>query len=643
MVVSVSLRTRLLLAAALLVGTAGAQSNPASSQLPANLDSQKLDSQKLDSQKLDSQKLDSPDLDSQKSEASGLVIHQSVRRVIVDVVVSDVNGKPVPSLTADDFSIAEDGKSQRIRSFDVHDFDLISGSLPRRPASLPANTFVNVPTGPERGPLYVLLLDLLDMSVDEQPVARQQVMKFIRSKPLGTRFAIFVLSDGLYMVQGFTEDRNALVDALDVKNPRAHLPRIFLYADNFQGFYSVTRALIGVAKFLADLPGHKNVIWLSASFQSAIMPSSDPAVEGLSASEEIKEMTDTLARGQIAVYPVDVRGTVVTHVGTSVGSSGVVTTSDSTALNASYLTEDEIARATGGRAFYSTNDLAGALTEATETGGHYYTLTYSPSNQKYDGRLRHIHVELAKRGYHLAYRRSYYGEPGPANSGPANSGPANSSRADSLVVNTGSAGAGSASTLSSTSELEPLQPARHVNSLLPNMQHGAPVAHQLLFWAHIHALAPPAKATAAQMAGLADQAAYFGEHRPNHPSKPPRPIQLQTYQIDYTIAARYPALELAAAAYDADGKMLNVVVQRAAEDNAQLSDEAAREAIYRMQQQFDVPTTAVSVRVAVRDVATDNVGALEINLPLAREERTVEAGVGSAASPPDQTNTEKQP
>jgi VWFA-related protein len=585
MLASVSLRTRLLLAAALLVGTVGAKRNATASQTPANPNTQ-------------------------QPEAGGLVIHQSVRRVIVDVVVSDSNGKPVSGLTADDFSIAEDGKSQRIRSFDVHDFDLISESLPKRPASLPPNTFVNVPSGPERGPLYVLLLDILDMSVDDQPVAREQVMKFIRSKPLGTRFAIFVLSDGLYLVQGFTEDRNALADAVNPKNPRAHIPRIFLYADNFQAYYSATRALIGIAKFLADLPGHKNVIWLSASFQSAILPSSDATVEGLSASEEIKEMTDTLARGQIAVYPVDVRGVVVTHVSTHPSAMGMVTDSDSTALNASYLTEREIADATGGRAFYSTNDVAGALTEATETGGHYYTLTYSPSNQKYDGRLRHIHVELAKRGYHLAYRRSYYGNPNLAEPAPSKA-------------------------LRAASELEPLQVARPADSLFPNMKHGAPVAHQLLFRAHIHALAPPAKATAEQMASLADQLAYFREGRPGHPAKPLRPIQLQTYEIDYTVAARYPALELAAVAFDADGKILNAVVQRVAEDGTQFSSEKPREAIYRMQQQFDVPVSAVSLRVAVRDVATDNVGALEVNLPLVPEGQTTDAALHPAGPSSD--------
>jgi VWFA-related protein len=596
MLASVPLRTRLLLAAALLVGTVGAQRNVGSSPTSPSSSSP-----------------NSASPNTQRTEPGGLVIHQSVRRVIVDVVVSDSNGKPVSGLTADDFSIAEDGKAQRVRSFDVHDFDLISNSLPKRPASLPPNTFVNVPSSPERGPLYVLLLDVLDMRVDDQPTAREQVMKFIRSKPLGTRFAIFVLSDGLYLVQGFTEDRNALADAVNPKNPRAHIPRIFLYADNFQPYYSATRALIQIAKFLADLPGHKNVIWLSASFQSAVLPSSDATVEGLSASEDIKEMTDTLARGQIAVYPVDVRGVVVTHVSAHPSPSGMVTDDDGPALDASYLTERNIADATGGRAFYSTNDLAGALTEATETGGHYYTLTYSPSNQKYDGRLRHIHMELAKRAYHLEYRRSYYGNPNTAEPEPSKA-------------------------LRAASELAPLPITRPADSLAPNMQHGAPVAHQLLFRAHIHALAPPAKATAEQMASLANESAYFRERRTNHPAKPLRPIQLQTYEIDYTVAARYPALELAAAAFDADGKIVNAVVQRVAEDSAQFSSETPHEAIYRMQQQFDVPVSAISIRVAVRDVATDNVGALEVNLPLAPEGQTTDAALQPANPSSGTTN-----
>lgn len=585
MVASLRIRTRFLVAATLFAGSVWAQGVPTVSQPSA-----------------------APD--SQEAEKSGVVFHSTVRRVIVDVVVSDSNGKPVSGLTASDFSIAEDGKSERLRSFDVHDFDSASGSLPKAPASLPTNTFVNLPSGPERGPLYVLLLDLVNMEVDNQPSAREQLLKFALSKPLGTRFAVFVLSDGLYLVQGFTEDRNRLADAVDPRTSHAHLPRLFLYADNYRPAISTPRVLIGIAKFLSNFPGHKNVIWISESFPSAIMPSADPGSEGRSISDEVKEATDALARGQIAVYPVDARGVAVTGASASnVGGVAQVSSENSAdyALNAKHMTEQEIADATGGRAFYGTDDLAGALAAATETGGHYYTLSYSPSNANYNGKLRHIHLELAKRGYRLAYRRSYYGNPGP-------------SAPDSIGG------------FHLASELEPFQLSQVADSLYSNMQHGAPLAHQLLFRAHIHTLTPPAKATREQMASLADQPAFFRERRQNKPAKPLRPIQLQTYEIDYTVAARYPALEIAAAAFDADGKMLNGVVQRAAEDAAQPHG-LRRDGIFRLQQKFDVPMTAVSVRIAVRDVATDNVGALEVSLPLLPEEKSTEASLHPSNPP----------
>ncbi|HKT90523.1 MAG TPA: VWA domain-containing protein, partial [Candidatus Sulfotelmatobacter sp.] len=505
---------------------------------------------------------------------------------------------------------------QAIRSFDVHDFDPISDSLPKLPAELPANTFVNVPRGPERGPLYVLLLDLLNMDVDDQPTARRQLLEFIRNKPVGTRFAVFVLSDRLYQVQGFTEDRNALGQAVDPKNPHSRIPKIFLYADNFRPYISTPAIFAEIGRYLADLPGRKNLIWFSGSFPSSIMLTGDASAEPLSVNDQIKEATDSLARGRVAVYPVDVRGVVATSP--SAGSNGSSApmndagmTADAT-LNATYMTEEEIARATGGHAYHTTNDLAAALTAATETGGRYYTLTYSPSNQNYDGRLRHIKVELAKRGYRLEYRREYYGTVDSRKMEPA--------RERALA-----------------GELAPIEVSRPSDSLYPNMQHGAPIAHQLLFRAYVHPVSAVAKATKEQMEKLA---ASIDVHERKDASKPRKPISLQTYQIDYTIAARYPLLEVAAAAYDDDGKILNATIERVIEQG-EFPDAKKGGAIYRVQQKFDVPVNAATVRVAVRDVATDNVGALEIKLPLKPDGQSVSSSEKVSAS--EKEATAKQP
>jgi VWFA-related protein len=551
-----------------------------------------------------------PSPDSQDAPASGLNIKKTVRRVIVDVVVTDSSDKPVRGLTTQDFSLVEDGKAQKILSFDVH--DLTSASESAKLPPLPPNTFVNVPTSPERGPLYVMLLDLVHMDTDDQPIARRQMLQFIVSKPAGTRFAIFALTDGLHLIQGFTDDQDQLMAALNPNRPGRHIPRIFIQSENYQRI-SPLGILLDIAHFLDGQPGRKNLIWVSGSFPSTILPTAEKTAESVNYSDEIKAATDAMAREQIAVYPVDVRGPVVTSVSATRGVSGTGQSvaspndegggsggggSDSgnagvAELNGSYMTEDQIAHATGGRAFYSTNDLKEALSQATEAGANYYTLSYSPTNQKYEGKLRNIYVELSKRGYRLAYRRSYYGQGVDSPKHPENTPPN--------------------------------------DSLYASMKHGAPIAHQLLLRAHVHTVGAPAKATPEQMSNLAQQTSYFQAQRKSKRAKALPPIELQTYAIDYTVILGQSTsliaalgkesltLEFATAVFNADGEMLNGTIQSAVQSASPDKQVTNPEGMYRVQQEIDAPLTATSIRVAVRDVSTDRVGAMEVALPLSPE------------------------
>jgi len=98
-----------------------------------------------------------------------LTLHATVRRVIVDVAVTDAQGKPVRGLTSQSFSVAEGGLPQRILTFESYDMD------PWRqlaPSHMPVNTFVNLPVQPEMGPLYVLLYDMVNTGSDDQIFAR---------------------------------------------------------------------------------------------------------------------------------------------------------------------------------------------------------------------------------------------------------------------------------------------------------------------------------------------------------------------------------------------------------------------------------------------------------------------------------------
>jgi VWFA-related protein len=579
---------------------------------------------------------DSPPAQAKTESSDTPTFHTTVRRVIVDVVVRDSNNKPVHGLTASDFVVAEDGHPQNILSFDTYNLDTPSISMPPHAPHLPSNHFVNIPATPERGPLYVILYDLVNIEIGDQLDARRQVMKFIKSMPDGTRFAIFVRSDGLYLVQGFTADKALLYATLDPQNPKPHVPKVFMMGKNL-GFgdpASMINVLTQVNEFLEGIPGHKNLIWLAGTFPLALVPRKEDPREYV---DQIISEINVLTRAQVAVYPINVGGVPVNPPGAltgtrvhggsnnqSVQAGGQMQGSGGTGINSlsspdptgllasmaaqgsgdsvltDYDVQKNLAEATGGRAFYSTNDVTAALDEATDVGGNYYSLSYSPTNQKDDGGRRGIAVRVVQPGHKLSYRRFYFTS---ALRQPVSAQP---------------------------SEASLVSPAPAENDTLqPNMKHGAPMVHDLLFSAHVHADGGPAKATSDQMSQLADEPAYF---RTRHKDKPPKPlaaIDLQKYVIDYRVtapslksqaapAAKPPSYEFAAAAFDADSRMLNGVVNNAAGETS-TTQEPNKPGVFRVRQQLDVPVNAAWLRIGVRDKITNRMGTLEVQLPLASE------------------------
>jgi len=544
-----------------------------------------------------------------EAQAPALTIRQTVRRVIVDVMVRDAAGKPVHGLTAGDFLLTEDKQPQRVLSFDVYDFDKASIARAPNAPPLPPNVFENVPVAPERGPLYVMVLDLVNTEMVDQMTARQQLLKFVRSKPEGTRFAVFVTSDKLYLVQGFTADKDALYAAVDPKHPMKHVPKVFLMGRNhgYNDPYTAVDMLTHIGEYLDGIPGRKNLIWVAGTFPLALS-----AQEGDSAywETDVRGEMNALAQAQVAVFPVNVSGVVTNPEGALTGLGAVRTNTqlgNGSSLTESYSAQEEIARMTGGRAIYSDNSLADALSTATEEGGSYYTLTYSPPSQD-DGKCHNISVKVDKEKDQLSYRRNYC------------RGLEVSTAADESKDHAGAA------TLA-----VPLQAG---DVLQGNIKPGAPMLHDLVFSAHLQP-SGVALASAAQMEHLEEQSAFFRKERRNRPLKPLPPVKIQTYTIDYRVldprfnalqlkaqaassTGKEPTLEFAVAAFDEDGKVLNGVVNDAVpEPSTQPAENKA--GLFRARQALIVPLNATSIRVGVRDRANDRMGTLEVPLPLAHK------------------------
>jgi VWFA-related protein len=250
--------------------------------------------------------------------------------VVLDVIVTDARGAPVPGLSEGDFKVTEDGTEQKIVAFDAVGFsegmDYVPPTLPPQPVG----TYINLPATPEKGPLYVLLYDLVNMdSADQmnspmdhsaQLFARKQLIKFIESKPEGTRFAIFVRSDGLHLVQGFTTDKTLLYCAVDPHNPKAHIPVVFLNGENFGrgDRISALDTLHSIATYLDGLSGRKNLIWFASQFPLSLFAAD---TDGVNFQAETKETLDLLAHDQIALYPVDGRGVPYQDSHAQIGNS----------------------------------------------------------------------------------------------------------------------------------------------------------------------------------------------------------------------------------------------------------------------------------------------------------------------------------
>ncbi len=587
-------------------------------------------------------------VDGQTAPATG-VLQMYTRRVTVDVVVTDGKGKPVRGLTRDDFRVLEDGKQQTLRSFDAHVLEHKDGPPPKLPAlDLPPHTYANLVQAPEDGPVTVLLYDVLNTPAQSMPDAHAAMVKFIKGQPPGSRTAIFVLGDRLRMLEGFTDDDTRLLAAINSKaagtqqstlllngttsgnalpdltqgnptdpnadptavgpssligqlNSMEQMEQVLQYRERI---FATAEGFAEIARFLAALPGRKNLLWLSGSFPGSVLPDTDLSVSGTSsefgmtinADREIKIANDLLNASHVSVYPIDVRG-LQTNSFYSAGNNVRVTPNSPPKINsfanqqnAEHSTMDTIADNTGGHAFYNTNGLAQAMQQAIDQGSVYYTLTYSPANPKFDGGIRHIKVELDKDGYQLSYRKSYYAEGG--------------------SLSAGTPGAPHSAVPDGVTSYDPMTAL---------MKHGAPISSELFFEATVLPVGGAMPATAKEMAQLTQFAAIK--------QAAGQPMTVQHEEVSFLILGRLlemPALGdgrydlklgFGVAVFNADGLLENGIEIQYNDPISAAEHDRIKSSAYRTRLSVAVPVDAHWIRIAVRDAADGRTGTLEVPVP----------------------------
>jgi len=393
---------------------------------------------------------------------SGVTIKSDTHLVVVDVTVVDSKGNALHGLKATDFTVLDKGEPQTLKSFEEH-----SAVAPQKQEKMPPlgpDIFTNYTPNPQNSAVNILLLDSLNTPMKDQTYVRDQMIKYLKELPSGTRIAIFGLTTRLIILQGFTQDPEILKAILNGKKnlskgspllddptgngtPESmsdqmadagfgNDPTTAQAMADLQQFEAQTatyqiqlrvdytlEAMNQLARYLIGIPGRKNLIWFSGSFPLNILPDGDlqdPFAAMADFSDQMRETADLLTRSQVAVFPVDARGLMVlpmfsaSQANSKYGRSPSLMIKDISSFQQTneqeHFTMDQLADETGGKAFYNTNGLKEAVAKAINFGANYYTLAFSPTNIKWTGEFRKLTVKLSQGGYTLYYRHGYFAD-----------------------------------------------------------------------------------------------------------------------------------------------------------------------------------------------------------------------------------------
>jgi VWFA-related protein len=308
--------------------------------------------------------------------------------VRVDVTVVDRQGEPVTTLTADDFTIEEDGEPQTVESFK---FVAAHGQPPPGDdVSLEIRSPEHAAAEAARDEVRVFVIFWDEYHIGRFASAihgRKALTTFVTSAfaPMD----LVALMDPLLPVDAlrFTRDRTEIADRIRKLEGRL-------------GVYMPTRSAIEEAQLQRrDAARVRAEVTISALKSTAvhlgslkegrkaiILVSEGTFALGLDEFYQFDELTEAANNNNTAIYTVDPRGLV--------GNSS------------DYLRM--IAERTGAESFLSNNAPERALLQVVKDASGFYLLGYSSTRNPQDGKFHSIKVRVNRRGVTVRNRRGYW-------------------------------------------------------------------------------------------------------------------------------------------------------------------------------------------------------------------------------------------
>jgi VWFA-related protein len=421
----------------------------------------------------------------------GYSIKVTSRLVDVGVIVTDKKGRPVRDLKPTDFEIYDNGQKQEIRAFTESMAPATPPAIANATSSQapPENTFSNrtasdptLAAPAQDSGSTILLIDESHVAWSDMLHAREEMLKFLASLAPGESVGVYVTTrTGFRILAEITSDHAALAarlktwapvsqsvqqaqdeemrnrqqfdevhnvsDLNSVNGNQIDVPDSSSTADPLLRSMGSNPAmaslvqLVGVARHLSAIPGHKSLVWVSSDNvfadwenQAVGIDKSPKMIDSFALRAE-----EAMNEAHVAVYPFDVSqlegGAINADIrnrnvelnqaaadtaplaGSGGGRNmtpGRITASMQQDIHPIQGPVRQVAAATGGRIIRRSGDLAGELAGIVDDGHATYMLSFSPSGPA-DGQYHNIVVKLnGKHGVAFRYRTGYLFEKEPS-------------------------------------------------------------------------------------------------------------------------------------------------------------------------------------------------------------------------------------
>ena len=348
----------------------------------------------------------------------------SVRLVTLDVVVTDKKGNLVKDLKRDDFRVYEDAQQQTIKNFEIPTTHLMPRGADGK-AELVVTSSADLPKI-GNAPVTILVLDELNTAWPDMAFARQSMQKYLLAQPeiLNQPTALLVASNTRFqLLSDYTQKRADVLTALN-----RHFPEYpWKMANGGKGGPNAVErivqslsSLLQIADASRGTPGRKNLIWVGVNAPGVDLSRMDP-VASAQMDNVVKRVTQTLLATRVAVSYIDPTINSSATVGIMVpgDSSDEDSFSDADPFS-SDINFNEFAPATGGKIFFSRNDVNNEIAQSIDLGNTYFTLTYTPTNKSEDAaKFRNIAIKMSDKNLIATTRLGYYPEGENANNSEA--------------------------------------------------------------------------------------------------------------------------------------------------------------------------------------------------------------------------------